>query len=334
MMREVGERQRWAWLTAALSGVAAAEICSFHWLWVLLGGAAAIVYQIWVERQIGPNGLGQVMTAVFGRFGKVLALLTLAWMIFVMGWVALLADKAFPMVDGFPSLGWVLLALAAWGSWKGPGACARCSGVLCLFLIVLYGIVGGFSIPDIQTENLKLTGMWTDVVWTLGLFLLPMGVWYMPCKHKKKGSVWAMAIFLPTVAAGLAAAAAGVLSPVLVKEETVPLYTLAQSVSLFGVIERIEPLLSAAMTMGVFSLLSALACGCRALFDLVRPCRWSGPVACAAAAGVMYVAKDMTVELLTGGVWIFWVMIPLITLLYGKMKGMGNGITISGGSDA
>ena len=66
-----------------------------------------------------------------------------------------------------------------------------------------------------------------------------------------------------------------------------PLYLAAQSVSLFGVMEHIEPLLSAAMTMGIFCLMASLTCAAQALADQLRPWKWSGALACLAAAAVM-----------------------------------------------
>ena len=123
-----------------------------------------------------------------------------------------------------------------------------------------------------------------------------------------------MALLLPAFAAVLTAVTAGVLSPELAAARTVPLYDLAQSVSLFGVVERIEPLLSAAMTMGVFALLSALACAGQALADTLWPWTWSGSAVCAAAAGMMYLTRNVPPEVLTAGAVVFWFAVPVATV--------------------
>ena len=81
---------------------------------------------------------------------KALAVPVLLWTVFAMAWTANLSVLAFPMHDGFPGLGWIVLALAAWGSRKGAAACAACAGVLCLFLLVLYGTVVVFAVPDVK----------------------------------------------------------------------------------------------------------------------------------------------------------------------------------------
>ena len=146
MERRIGERQRWAWMAAGLSAVVASKVCGYHWLWVLVGGLVVSVYNIVLDRTLAEQGVARLLCRKFGWGGKILAGSTLLWTILVMGWVAYLADTAFPMVDGFPGLGWVLLALAVWAAAKGPAACARCCGVLCLILLALYGVVAVFAV--------------------------------------------------------------------------------------------------------------------------------------------------------------------------------------------
>ena len=113
---------------------------------------------------------------------------------------------------------------------------------------------------------------------------------------------------------------AGVLSPELAARRTVPLYDLAKSVSIFGVVERIEPLLSAAMTMGAFCLVSAMACACRNLWGQIRSWRWSGVVCCAAAGGLMKPAQSIDFRVITAGNAVFMVVIPVVILLLGKQR--------------
>lgn len=320
MDRRIGERQRWAWLAAGLSSAIGACLCGLGWIWVLAGGALVSIYYIYMDFRLPAKGLAAMLPAVWGRVGAIMLGAALLWTVLVMAWAANLADGAFPMVNGFPVLGWTLLAMAAWGSWKGVGACARSSGVLCLFLIALYGVVAVFAVPDMQWENLIPTNRGQDGIITAGVFLLPAAVWFVPCTRSRKRPAWEMAVILPLSAAALAAITAGVLSPVLAYSLPSPLYTLAQSVSLFGVVERIEPLLSAAMTMGVFSLLSAMACACRCLWEQFRPWRWSGVFCCIAAAALMGCAGKLDFIVLAIGSSAVWLAIPLLTLWIGGKK--------------
>lgn len=308
MKQKMGERQRWAWLAGGLSVALGVCGCGLGWLWVLVGGLITGLYYLYIERTVPTAGLASVLP-------KAVAVLVLIWTIVAMAWSANLADSAFPMVEGFPTLGWTMLALAAWGSWKGPRACAGCAGVLCLFLLILYGIVWAFALPDVELANLRPVEPWKNGLWAVGLFLLPAGVWFLPCRCEKRPGLWP-ALLLPVAGAGLAAVTAGVLSPLLASSLPSPLYALAQSISLFGVVERIEPLLSAAMTMGAFCLLSAMACACRSLW----PGKWSSVAACGVAAVLMGLAGKMPIVVLTIGGVLFWVAIPILTLFLVRKK--------------
>ena len=275
------------------------------------------VYSIYMERHVPKQGLAAALVETFGPGGKILAALILFWTVTVMGWAAALADRAFPMVDGFPVLGWVLLALAAWGCGKGPAACARCCGVLSLFLGGLYGVILLMAAPDVTWAYLKPTDSWLQGIWGVGLFLLPAGAWFVAGNQEGKGLLW-LELILPVLAALLAAVTAGVLSPELAATRQVPLYDVAQSVSLFGVVERMEPLLSAAMTMGAFGLLSTLVCAAKALMDQLRPWNGNGAAACVAAAAAMFLTKDLPVELLSMGCIVLWMIIPLLVTALGR----------------
>ncbi len=307
MAQRMGERQRWAWLAGGLSVAVGACACGLGWVWVLAGGLLVSLYYIYVDRDLPTAGLAAMLP-------KGMAVLTLLWLVLVMAWSANLADSAFPMIDGFPVLGWVMLALAAWGSWKGAAACARCAGVLCLFLLILYSIVTVFALPDVQLGNLKPYGPWQNSLWTAGLFLLPGVVWYLPCTKSRKKPAWVIGIALPLAAGLLAAVTAGVLSPLLAASLPSPLYTLAQSVSLFGVVERIEPLLSAALTMGVFCLLSAMVCACQSLF----PWKWTGIVTCVAAGVLMGIAGKVDITVVSVGNLVFFGALPAVLILLQK----------------
>lgn len=310
MNRSIGERQRWAWLAAGTSAVAAAKLSGLGWLWVLLGGLTVCFYYLYIDRRLAEEGLAQRLSRVFGFSGKVLAVFFLFWLVLIMGWCACLADAAFPMVDGFPGLGWVLLALAAWGCRRGPAACAGCAGIVCLFLLALYGIVAVFSVPNVEWQYLVPALDWQQGPAALGLFLLPACVWCIPVRGHK-GKSLPLFLLLPVAAALLSAICAGVLSPELAGESAVPVYTLAQSVSVLGVVERIEPLLSAAMTMGIFCLLSVQASACQALADQIGSWQWSGSLCCLAAAAAMYPAAALPGELLFFGNLVFFLLLPV-----------------------
>lgn len=316
MEHRIGARQRWAWLVVSASAPLAVCVCGSDWLWVLAAGSLVTGYYIYMEKRVPPAGVGALLRGGTGGTGRFLTAVTAAWTVLVMGWATNLTDSAFPLVDDSPILGWAILALAAWGSWKGADACARCAGVLCLFLLALYGVIGVFALPDVELENIRPQGSWKDGSNALAVFLLPAVVWYVPGSREQQKTEWKLALLPPVAAAVLTATVTGVLSPGLARSLPVPLYTLAQSVSLFGVVERIEPLLSAAMIMGVFALLSAMACACRALYGH----RWAGVICCVAAGGIMRWAGALSMAALAVGGSLIWGMIPLTAVITAQKK--------------
>lgn len=311
----MGERQRWAWLAAGASAVTGTSLCGLSWPWVLLGvGGAAALSLLW-DSCLRPAGAAPMLSHTFGPLGRVWALVCALFSAAALAWCANLAVRAFPLAQGGPVLGWTLLALAAWGCRKGPGACAACAGVLTMFLLALYGAVAGFALPDLHWSYLIPTGSWRQALLALGLSLLPAGVFFLPCRRRRRERPWPWVLLLPLGAAALAAVTAGILSPELAAIPPTPLYLAAQSVSLFGVMEHIEPLLSVALTMGIFCLMAALTCAAQALADQVRPWKWSGPLACLAAAAAMGPAGHLPLEALALGAGVCFGVTPFFCLL-------------------
>ena len=213
MARSMGERQRWAWLAAGTSAVAATSLCGISWIWVLLGVGTTAVLSLWWDRTIRPAGLAPMLPHSFGVLGRIWAAVCAVFAVAALAWCANLAVRAFPLTRGGVVLGWTLLALAAWGCRKGPAACAACAGVLSLFLMILYGVVGGFALPDLRGEYLVPTGTWDQALLACGLSLLPAGVFFLPCRRRRPGGCWPWTLLIPLSAAALAAVTAGILSP-------------------------------------------------------------------------------------------------------------------------
>ena len=317
MVNALGARQRWAFLLAGASAVAATSLCGFSWLPVLLGTAAAMAVCLVLDGKLRPCGAALTLCHG-GIFGRLLAAATLAFTVVALAWAANLAGEAFPTAGGSPVLGWTLLALAAWGSYKGSAACAAAAGVLCLMLLALYGLVAGFSLPEVSLPNLTPGGSWHDGAVAAGLMLLPGAVFFLPSRRRRKGVFWRGAALAALGAAGLCAVTAGVLTPELAAAAPAPLYLLSQSLSLFGVMEHIEPLLSVAMTMGLFALMAILACAARALGARRRFGRWWGAAACLAAAAVEAPATLLPDWVIPAGAAVFFGLLPLSLLLTGQ----------------
>ena len=102
-----------------------------------------------------------------------------------------------------------------------------------------------------------------------------------------------------------------------------PFYTMAQSLSLFGVVERFEPIVSMGLTAGGFCLLALLCRVNGRAFEVLLPRAGGG-----FAAGVnfiggclgMWLAERLPAAALAGGTAIFWGLLPIGTLLVGNRK--------------
>ena len=121
---------------------------------------------------------------------------------------------------------------------------------------------------------------------------------------------------LPVLAALFAAVTAGVLSPELAARSKNAFYDLSRSVSILGVMERIEPLVSAAMTMGVFCLLTGQLCAVRALI----PGKYTAFLTAGAAALAMFPAKLLPMPLLTAGNVLFWILPTVMSTLKAPLR--------------
>lgn len=309
--RSLGSRQRWAWLLAGWSGVTAICLCGCGWVWVLAGAALVTGCDLLLDRLLPEGGLGDVLRVWPGWCGKVCSALIYLWLVVELAWVGALADWAFPAINGFPELGIVLLAVTAWGIWKGKDACARCGGVLCMAVLVLYGAVAAFALPDCRLEYGAPGGEPGELGKVIGLCLIPTALWLLPRKKERCTAALPFALLIPLGAGALALICAGVLSPELAAAEPVALYTLAQSISLFGVMERTEPLLSAAMTMSLLALLEILASGAQTAAKRISSRRWTGSAACVLAMPVMPVVRNASWELFAVGNGLLWLTLLL-----------------------
>ena len=95
MVNALGARQRWAFLLAGASAVAATSLCGFSWLPVLLGTAAAMAVCLVLDGKLRPCGAALTLCHG-GIFGRLLAAATLAFTVVALAWAANLAGEAFP----------------------------------------------------------------------------------------------------------------------------------------------------------------------------------------------------------------------------------------------
>lgn len=292
--------------------VPAVALCAgIGWQWALLGGAiSAALYLIQGRARQSGLALRDAVNEAFGTAGGTMIMVLAAiWNLFALAWLTQRADGAFPEAKDSAAVGLILLALATFAAWKGEDVAARCAGVIALVLAGLYALLFCAAIGDVQLEWLRPWGGWRRSVLPMGCLLLPCAAWYLGAEKDESGGKghWAL-LLAPALAA---AVTAGCLSPRLAAMADAPFYEMVKGLSLFTVVERFEPLASAALALGYFCAMSLLLCAARACFGGKREPWQLAAMAALAGAGSFW-AEHVPGAAFAAGAAIFWGLLPLL----------------------
>lgn len=288
------------------------------WFWATAVSAACALL-LALLAALRQKGADPAETAAGSSVGKGLLLLALGWNLLLLGASATQLCAIYPTGRTFPLIGLLLLVLAVYASQKGISAVLRVGAIVFFFLLPIYALILGFSLP-------KLHGEWLNPVfsarWTyFPAVLVPVTAVYLRGDWES-GRVWPW-LLGGVVFAGLCAlSTAGSLSPAVAAGETFPFYSAAKSVSVLGAMERLEPLVSAAMTAGGFCLLALLCAANRQMLEKLFPS--AGGLAAALnlllGGAAMWLSKLIPGVVLAVGTTIFWGLFPLCILLLGARK--------------
>lgn len=300
------------------------------WQWVLAGcGAAAIFYTLLysILRQTDTaTGLTPAVKEALGPVAGGLALfLGGAWALLAAADTAGRCVSAFPAGEADRLAPAAILLLTALALRSGSLTAARCAGVLAPVLWVLYAGLLLAAAPDLNLSWCRPWGRWQQGTGVLAALLFPSAALFLPRERAKreKAPVRLLAA-LTAVPALFALATAGCLSPQLVSREPFAFYTLTQSVSVLGVMERFEPVLSASLYLGFFCLVSLLLASAQAQICAAIPVlegkHWFGPLLCAAAFGLSLVTKALPEVVRQVAAAVFWGVVPVFVLLIVAIK--------------
>ena len=229
---------------------------------------------------------------------------------------------AWPTGTDFPVVPLTLLALAVFSALHGASVASRVPSVLFWLLAILYSIVLAAGSKNIKAE-------WLTPSWKLpeeGLLLtllLPSAVTLLPLEKGR-----AVYLLFPVTLLFLTGAAlwtVGTISPNVANAVSWPFYEASKSLSLLGVVERFESLVSVAMTLGYFSLYSLLLSAAGSVGENLKPgCGKTAVIGCGIAAAVLTLSAIHTAQgLLVIFTLIAWCFLPLFgsfTELWKKSK--------------
>ncbi len=327
MEADMTRRQQLAWCFGAL-GVPAMLLCaSAAWQWVLAAGALAalyyiIVWQLWVRA--GQKPLPALACEAFGGAGRGILTAAALWTLTALADTARRSAAAFPESREGLLCGAVLLILCAASGTRGVRTSARAAAVLAPVLAVIHAML---LLTALGQVNLQWCAPWGETSQLYALvpaLLLPSAALSLPRTPDGGRLPWMMLGTLALAPAAFAVVTSGCLSPQLVQADALPFYTLAKSLSILSVMERLEPLVSAVLYLSFFALSALLTQSCAALFcgALRRDDapRWLAPAVCALALAFGWVACPLPGWLSGGGAAVFWGVFPLAALLVVAVK--------------
>lgn len=306
-------RQLCATALCAFSVPAAVLLPRTGWLWTaaacLIAAALAMLLR---GLHTGGDPAGAAARTAAGRA----ALWALwAWNLLLLGAGARLLCGIYP--GGSVVIGLLLLLLAAYAAGRGEQIVLRVSAVCFYFLAALFAVLCAFALPQLRTDWLAPVAAadWTLLPWALAPLT---AVWLARERVKPLG--WCIGGGGFAVLAALITA--GSLSPKLAAALPFPFYDAAKSVSVLGAMERFEPLVSAALTAGGFSLLGMLCAVNGALWRVLVPGRprWSTPLNFVASGSCLWLSAFVPAVAMALGSTIFWALLPILLLWIENQK--------------
>lgn len=290
------------------------------WLWAAVfaaAGAAVLAVLIFLRRRCAKPLADIAAANIAGRIALIAALL---WNWLMLGRIAAFLCRAYPSGDAFPLVGLLLLLLAVWAAQKGSSAVIRTGAIVFFFLIGFYLLILGFSLPDLRPAWL-LPDL-RPIPTVLPAVLSPVSVLYLweGGDRERSPALWLLGGCALAVLAALVTA--GSVSPSVARQEVFPFYTAAKSVKLFGAMERLEPLVSAALTAGGFCLLGTLCAANGKILSVFfpQPARFAALSNFLVGGACLWGSNVVSEGVFALGMGIFWGMFPLMTLFLGSRK--------------
>ena len=281
------------------------------WFWAITASAAGALFLLLLvfQRRRNPQAIAEQ--------GKYVLLPVLFWNLLMLGVSAARLCDVYPTGNTFPLVGLLLLLLAVYAAQKG--AVLRVGAIVFFFLVLFFALILGFSLPNLHMEWLKPA---FAVDWTcLPIVLVPTVALYLyEGKDSGRLSLWLLG---GVGFAGLCAlVTVGSLSNAVAASENFAFYSAAKSVSVLGAMERLEPLVSAAMTAAGFCLLALLCAVNGRILERIFP-KGKHAAACLnffVGGGAMWLSGLLPGVVFAIGTTIFWGIFPLVTLLLGARK--------------
>lgn len=323
MRNEFSARQLAALMVTALVAPLATACAAVSWQWILLAAAPAALYYIYIVRMTKAidekQSYDKLLVRAYGRYGGGI-LLALYWIFIVLllGYAARQSVGSFPQDEGMPVVPLALMVIAAVTAAKGRGAVCRFGGILFLFVTALLGITLVFAARDISLAKLAPVGAYEDSILPFTIFLLPASALFLRDGISRRDSNYLpWFLMLLVLALAISLVCIGSLGLELAEKEAHPFWFVSRSISVLGVMERFEAVVSSMLAMSFCTLLACLlALGAKAGTALVPLASNALAVWLTAALGfgALWLAPMLPEQLWQGMMSIFWGILPALTL--------------------
>ena len=237
--KKILHRQLQVWIMAAVSAPLAIYGGKASWTWSLAIGLICILLCIAVLK------LENI------KYGKILGAIQIILLGVVSG--VLLSDLSLCWETDNVIMPIVLITLAVISAVGGAERNGRVCCVLAWILALLYIVSLAAGAKDIQIKWLYPAEQREGLLPLI--FLIPAVAVILP---REQGSGLWILLVVPLFAAIIGIWCAGTLSTKVTQTVQIPFFEYSKSLSVFGVAERFEALISVAMTAGLFCMLSLL----------------------------------------------------------------------------
>lgn len=329
MTSDYSPRQFCALMATALAAPLVTVCSDVSWQWVLLAAVVAgcfLIYIVWAAGTLPPHtGFGPLLRQAVGAgAARWIQGVYWLWLVLLAGMGCLMAAAAFPQDRAFPLIPLVLLLIAARVSSKGAAAVCRFGGVLCLAVVSLLIAVLVFGGRELRWENLRPAGSWQDTAGPLAVLLLPAAGLLLRDRMSNRGVSWSRWFLLATgLGAAVSAVTVGALGLPLAQAAAHPFWLMSRSVSILGVMERFEAVVSALLALSFCCMLALTATlGRKALQGAVpavkdSPAVW---VSAVAGGGAMWLIPLIPAWVWPVGSLLFWGVVPAVALAVVRRK--------------
>ncbi len=321
-MDKYSPRQLCALLWAALCAPLVTVCSAVSWPWVLLGtaGAGVILLPMGAVARGLPAGDGaaELLRDAWGSGARPLSLISWLWLVLAASLAASMAVTAFPRDRAFPLVPLVLLLLAAIPAAKGPAAACRFGATLFLAVAPMMALVVLFGLADVHWGSLEPAGTTAEAAAPMAALLLPGAAFFLRDRLADRPTPWLRWFLLAGVLAlAVSVVCVGALGLPLARAATNAFWFMSRSITVLGVMERFEAVISAFMAISFCCLCTfLLSAGQRALCAAVPAV--TEPIA-AWGTAVLAAAAFRLVPRIPEWGWfvgnlLFWGILPLATL--------------------